>query len=151
MTNAVDPTSAFVNSSGGTFITGPEKNQVFADQDAMYVIHAEPAADGMYGVQTVFHVKAAKWGRDETRLLAFSHNEPRQRLAENMLLLLSANPGKPVGPVYLHKFTAKTGHEGWELKPTPYEGPKTPISTPSSTSSPHPIAAAQSTDDELPF
>ena len=157
MTNATDPTSAFVNSNGGTFISGPEKNEVFADQDALYIIHAEPASEGVYGVQTIFHVKAAKWGREETRLLAFNHNEQRQRLAENILLLLAAEPGKPVGPVFLHKFTSKTGHEGWELKPVKYEGAKTPIkmptsvSTPAPAATPEPIAAVQTTDDSLPF
>lgn len=152
MTSAIDPTGAFTASHGGTFINGPEKNDVFVEQDALYIIHAEPAAEGMYGVQTIFHVKAAKWGRDDTKLLAFQHNEQRQRLAENVLTLLNAEPGKPLGPVFLHKFTAKTGNQGWELKHVKYEGDKTPLAMPNQTtqSTPAPIASAQSIDD-LPF
>lgn len=152
MTNAIDPTGAFTASHGGTFINGPEKNDVFVEQDALYIIHAEPAAEGMYGVQTIFHVKAARWGRDETKLLAFQHNEQRQRLAENILQLLNAEPGKPVGPVYLHKFTSKTGNQGWELKPTKYEGDKTPITMPNQTTQAAPAPVAMPFDDDnVPF
>lgn len=154
MSNAIDPTSAFAGANGGTFVSGPEKNELFITQEGMYVVHAEGKSDGVYGEQTVFHVKAKPWGRDEVRLLAFKHTEHRQRVAENMLLLLAANPGGFVGPVYLHKFTSKSGNEGWELKPTPFEGPKTPIAMPNAASTPatpQPVAAVQTTDDDLPF
>ena len=151
---AIDATSAFADSHGGTFINKEEKALVFNDQDAMYVYHAEPASDGMYGLQTIFHVKAKRWGKDETKLLAFAHNEQRERLAKNILTLLATGEGSYVGPVYLHKFVSKTGNEGWELKPVPYEGTKTPpkVIATATASTPAPASSAPAaTDDDLPF
>ena len=154
MSNATDLSDAFSVSSGGTFITKDEKAEVFAEQTPMYVVHVEPASEGQWGVQTIFHVKAAKWGKDETRLLAFTHNEYRQRLAEAMQQLMAANPGKPGGPIYLWKWVTKTGHEAWDIKPQPYTGVllnQQPQATTPSTPAQAAPATPTISDDDLPF
>lgn len=150
MSNATDLSEAFSVSNGGTFITKDEKAEVFAEQTPMYVVHVEPASEGQWGVQTIFHVKAAKWGKDETRLLAFTHNEYRQRLAEAMQQLMAATPGKPGGPIYLHKWVTKTGHEAWDIKPQPYTGVLLNQQA-ESTPAPQPVATPTISDDDLPF
>lgn len=153
MSNATDLTEAFSASSGGTFVTGDEKHDpLHAQQIPMYVYHVEPKTEGQYGLQTIFHIKAQPWGRDETKLLAFSHNEYRERLAENMKILMAANPGKPGGPIYLHKFTTKSGNEAWDIKPTPQHHATPAAPKPAPSAAPQPIASAQTIDDDsLPF
>jgi len=144
--NVIDPTSVFEQASGGQFVSGEEKQQLHAKQTPLYVIHAEANTEGNFGPQTVFHVKAKEWGKEETRLLAFGYTENRERLANGMLELLNANPGKPLGPIYLWKYTTKSGNEAWDIKPTPYQAP-------ANERIKIPVAAAGSldADDDLPF
>ena len=147
--SAIDLTTAFDQASGGTFVSASEKEQLYLEQTPMFVYHVEPNTDGVYGAQTVFHIKAEPWGRDQTRLLAFTHSEHRERLAHGMLALLNASPGQPGGPIYLWKYTTKNGNEAWDIKPKPLEHPATTKTTPATPNASKTSVAVM--DDNLPF
>jgi len=148
MSNAIDVTSAFEQASGGTFVSGPEKEQAFLEQTPFYIVNVEPRSEGQYGDQTIYYVKAQKWGKDETRLLAFSHNAYRERQATGVLKLITES-GKPGGPVYLGKFRTQSGKDAWTLDAKPFDVAKHQAATPATSEAPK--AAAVTDDDSLPF
>lgn len=146
MSNTVDVTAAFQQASGGTFITGPEKEELYQAQEPLYIVNVEPKSETQYGDQTIYYVKSAKWGRDEQRLLAFSHNQYRERQAHGVLNLITQS-GKPGGPVYLGKFRTQSGKDAWSLDAKPFDVARhEPVITPTSTP-----AAPTVAEDDLPF
>ena len=152
MSNTVDISSALQQASGGSFTTGPEKEELYQEQTQLYIVNVEPRSETQYGDQTIYYVKCAKWGRDETRLLAFSHNAYRERQAQGVLNLITQS-GKPGGPVYLGKWRTQTGKDAWTIDAKPfdvaaYDAPKTAAPAPAAAES---RAGMPTVDDDLPF
>lgn len=146
MSNSVDISSALQQASGGTFINAPEKEELYAEQTPLYIVNVEPRSETQYGDQVIYYVKAKKWGRDEQRLLAFSHNQYRERQADGVLKLIRES-GKPGGPVYLGKFRTQSGKDAWTIdaKPFDVEQKKTDDAKQA------PAATDQVIGDDLPF
>lgn len=148
--STIDLSSALNESaSGGSFINAEEKAKLADTQEAMYVVGTDPKTETNYGDQTHFYVKAACWGRDEQRILAFSHNAFRERQAANVGALIKES-GKVGGPVYLGRFRTATGKDAWQLDTKPFTGDAASAAT---ASAPTPAAApaAKDFDSDLPF
>jgi len=152
MTNTVDISSALQQASGGSFITGPEKEELYQTQEALYIVNVEPRSETQYGDQTIYYVKSAKWGRDDQRLLAFSHNQYRERQAQGVLNLITQS-GKPGGPVYLGKWKTQSGKDAWTIDAKPFD-----VAQHAAQATPQPAAPTQApsvgmptVDDDLPF
>ena len=136
--------------SGGTFISGPEKQQLAADQTPMGIVGTDPKTETQYGDQTHFYVRAKIWG-DEQRILAFSHNTFRENQARNVAALI-ASTGQPQGPVYLGRFRTQNGKDAWQLGVEPFTGDAAKaVETPITTTPAAPAAAAPDFDSDLPF
>lgn len=150
----IDPRKAWDAASGGTFITSDEKQMIHAKQAPIYVYDAEPSTESQWGDnQTVFHVRSNEHATGDMRLLAFAHTMHREKLAAACKMLTAASPGDAVGPYYLHKFTTNNGNDAWALKLEPQTDIK-PATTPApapAPKQPEPVAAVQTTDDDLPF
>jgi hypothetical protein len=145
--------AALMSASAGEFMMADEKAEAADEGLAMYVVGVEPASETRFGTQTLYYVKSAKWGRDDQRILAFTHNAFRERQAHNILTLITET-SKPAGPVYLGRFRTQSGHDAWELRAEPATPPPAipqPAPATPTTDAPQPVAAAQSFDDDLPF
>lgn len=150
MSNTVDVTSAFQQASGGSFINGPEKESLYQEQTPLYIVNVEPQSETQYGDQTIYYVKSAKWGRDETRLLAFAHNAYRQRQAEGVLNLITQS-GKAGGPVYIGKWRTQSGKDAWAIDAKPFDVAAHETPTPATPAAETKVGMPTVTDDDLPF
>ena len=149
--STIDISTAINQASAGEFITGDEKATLADESVALYVVGVEPASETRYGTQTLYYVKSAKWGRDEQRILAFTHNAYRERQAQSILQLITES-GKAGGPIYLGRFRTSSGHDAWELRADP-QAPQTPApAAPAPAAAPSaPPVSSTSIDDDLPF
>jgi len=150
--STIDLSSALNESaSGGSFINAEEKAKLADTQEAMYVVGTDPKTETNYGDQTHFYVKAACWGRDEQRILAFSHNAFRERQAANVGALIKES-GKVGGPVYLGRFRTATGKDAWQLDTKPFTGDAAgAVAAPAPATPAAAAPAAQNFDSDLPF
>ena len=149
--STIDLSDALSGASGGSFINAEEKAKLADTQEPMYVVGTDPKTETNYGEQTHFYVKAACWGRDEQRILAFSHNSFRETQAFNVGKLIKES-GKVGGPIYLGRFRTSTGKDAWQLDTKPFTGDAAGAVAAPATSAPAAAApAAQNFDSDLPF
>jgi hypothetical protein len=150
--STIDLSDALSGASGGSFINAEEKAKLADTQEPMYVVGTDPRTETNYGEQTHFFVKAACWGRDEQRILAFSHNTYRETQAANVGTLIKET-GKVGGPIYLGRFRTASGKDAWQLDTKPFTGDAAKAATtPAPAVAPAAAApAAQSFDSDLPF
>lgn len=141
--------TALQDASGGSFIAGPEKQQLAEAQTPMGIVGTDPKTETQFGDQTHFYVRSKIWG-DEQRILAFSHNAFRERQATNVGLLI-ASEGKPQGPVYLGRFKTSSGKDAWQLGTEPFTGDQAGAVTTPIIDTPSTPAAAPAFDTDLPF
>jgi dipeptidyl aminopeptidase/acylaminoacyl peptidase len=148
--SAVDLTQAFESASGGEFLAAADKHELHQQQTPLYIVGVEPNSETRFGAQTLYYVKSAKWGRDEQKILAFTHNAYRERQALAILTLINS-ASKPGGPVYLGSYRTTNGHDAWELRGKPQESPtRAPAATTPIPDTPS-MPEAPSVDDDLPF
>jgi hypothetical protein len=148
--STIDLSDALKGASGGSFINAEEKAKLADTQEAMYVIGTDPRTETNYGDQTHFYVKAACWGRDEQRILAFSHNTHRETQATNVGNLIRET-GKVGGPIYLGRFRTATGKDAWQLDTKPFTGDAAGAVVAPALTTPAPAPAAKDFDSDLPF
>lgn len=152
--STIDLSTAINQASAGAFASAEEKAELADENVALYVVGVEPASETRYGTQTLYYVKSAKWGRDDQRILAFTHNSYRERQAQSILQLIT-DSGKAGGPIYLGRFRTSSGHDAWELRAEPQAAPTTPAPptpavAPAAPPAP-PTVSSASIDDDLPF
>lgn len=148
--STIDLSDALNGASGGSFINAEEKAKLADTQEPMYVVGTDPRTETNYGEQTHFYVKAACWGRDEQRILAFSHNAFRETQAANVGKLIKES-GKVGGPIYLGRFRTATGKDAWQLDTKPFTGDAASAITQPATPAPAAAPAAKDFDSDLPF
>jgi hypothetical protein len=148
--STIDLSDALSGASGGSFINAEEKAKLADTQEPMYVVGTDPKTETNYGEQTHFFVKAACWGRDEQRILAFSHNSFRETQAFNVGKLIKES-GKVGGPIYLGRFRTSTGKDAWQLDTKPFSGDAANAVVAPAVAPAPPAAAAPVNDDSLPF
>ena len=148
--STIDLSDALSGASGGSFINAEEKAKLADTQEPMYVVGTDPKTETNYGDQTHFYVKAACWGRDEQRILAFSHNTFRETQAANVGTLIRES-GKVGGPVYLGRFRTSTGKDAWQLDTKPFTGDAANAVAAPAPATPAAAPAAQNFDSDLPF
>lgn len=152
--STIDISSQINQASAGEFIPGDEKAALADEGTALYVVGVEPASETRYGTQTLYYVKSAKWGREEQRILAFSHNAYRERQAQAILNVITESK-KAGGPVYLGRFRTSSGHDAWELRAEPQQQlaatPVAPAAAPAAPAAPAPPVSSTDFDADLPF
>lgn len=148
--STIDLSDALSGASGGSFINAEEKAKLADTQEPMYVVGTDPKTETNYGDQTHFYVKAACWGRDEQRILAFSHNTFRETQATNVGIAIRES-GKVGGPVYLGRFRTSTGKDAWQLDTKPFTGDAAGAVAAPAPATPAAAPAAQNFDSDLPF
>lgn len=136
--------------SGGKFLSGDEKQAMYAAGEPFYIVGAEPKVDTRFEKeQTYFYVlRKLPDGTKEQRILPFTHSPFRHRLAEK-IIEATAN-GDVTGPWYLEKFKTNAGNDAWNLAttpPAPAPAPEVPIPN----VIPSEAAAAPVNYDDLPF
>ena len=148
--STIDLSDALSGASGGSFINAEEKAKLADTQEPMYVVGTDPKTETNYGEQTHFYVKAACWGRDEQRILAFSHNSFRETQAANVGKLIKES-GKVGGPIYLGRFRTSTGKDAWQLDTKPFMGDAASAVVAPAVAPAAAAPAAQNFDSDLPF
>lgn len=149
----IDITNAVDTAGTSEFMKAEDKAELADQQLPFYIVKVEPKVDSQFGDQTMYHIKCEKWGRDETRILAFTHSDYRESKASNIKAAMDAQPGQVAGPAYLGRYKTRNGHDAWELYATPQQtrSASDPIAAvQSSTPTPAPAAPADF-DSDIPF
>lgn len=136
---------------GLPYLKSEGKERIWKQGLPLAIVKAVPKADNQFGDTETRFIVTGKALNGEEHVLALSHNEVRERQAEQVADLL-ARGSSAVGPVYLVKVKSKAGKVAWALAPdaqdpSGWDAMENPSGKPAASAS----TASDNGDDDIPF